>query len=82
MVKQHIVLAVGWVLFCVLHSLLASIRLKQWMAKKTGKAFKYYRLYYSLFAFAGLAAILLYQFTLFSPYIILHPGNNSHSSKK
>ena len=62
-------MAVGWVLFCVLHSLLASIRLKQWMAKKTGKAFKYYRLYYSLFAFAGLAAILLYQFTLFSPNI-------------
>ena len=40
------------------------------MAKKTGKAFKYYRLYYSLFAFAGLAAILLYQFTLFSPNIL------------
>jgi protein-S-isoprenylcysteine O-methyltransferase Ste14 len=66
-VKEHIILAVGWSLFCVLHSLLASLWLKQWMAKKT-EAFKYYRLFYTLFAFAGFAAILIYQFALPSPY--------------
>ena len=69
MVKQHIVLAAGWVLFCVLHSLLASIPVKQWVAKRTGKAFKYYRLYYTLFAVAGFAAIIIYQLFLFSPYV-------------
>ena len=62
-------MAAGWVLFCVLHSLLASIPVKQWMAKKTGTAFKYYRLYYTLFALAGFAAVIIYQLRLFSPYV-------------
>ena len=62
-------MAAGWVLFCLLHSLLASIPVKQWMAKKTGTAFKYYRLYYTLFALAGFAAVIIYQLRLFSPYV-------------
>jgi len=68
-VKQHLILAVGWIFFCVLHSLLASISLKQWLAKSWGPAFKYYRLYYSLFAFISFAAILAYQIFLPSPFI-------------
>ena len=39
------------------------------MAKKTGTAFKYYRLYYTLFALAGFAAVIIYQLRLFSPYV-------------
>jgi len=68
-VKQHIVLAAGWIIFCVLHSLLASIRVKQKIAKSSGIFFKYYRLYYTLFAFITFTAIIIYQLRLSSPYI-------------
>lgn len=62
-------LALGWIFFCVLHSLLASIKLKQLLSKKWGAGFKYYRLYYTLFAFASFAAVLCYQLMLPSPFI-------------
>jgi len=68
-VKQHIVLALGWIIFCVLHSLLASIGVKEKLAKSRGIFFKYYRLYYTLFAFVNFAAVIIYQLILSSPYI-------------
>jgi protein-S-isoprenylcysteine O-methyltransferase Ste14 len=68
-VKQHIILAVLWIIFCVLHSLLASIKVKQWIAKGSGNFFKYFRLYYTLFAFINFAIVLFYQITIPSPYI-------------
>ncbi len=51
MVRDHIVLAIVWILFCVFHSLFASDRIK----KISGEVFKekYYRLFYVLFAFAS-----------------------------
>ena len=68
-VKQHLILALAWIIFCVLHSLLASISLKQWLAKNWGAAFKYYRLYYTLFASVSFIAVLIYQVLLPSPFI-------------
>lgn len=38
------------------------------MGRALGNNFRFYRLYYSLFAFAGFAALLFFQVTLFSPY--------------
>ena len=69
MVTQHIVLALGWIIFCVLHSLLASIGVKQKIAKSSGIFFKYYRLYYTLFAFINFAAVIIYLLILSSPFI-------------
>lgn len=68
-VKQHLVLALGWILFCVLHSLLAGIPVKQWMAKRTGNLFKYYRLYYTLFSIFSFVAVIIYQIEIFSPFV-------------
>jgi protein-S-isoprenylcysteine O-methyltransferase Ste14 len=68
-VKQHLILALAWVIFCVWHSLLASISLKQWLAKKWGAAFKYYRFYYTLFATISFIAVITYQILLPSPLI-------------
>ena len=52
-----------------MHSLLASIRLKQKLAKSPGIFFKYYRLYYTLFALLNFTALIIYQLILTSPYI-------------
>lgn len=67
-VKEHFLLAFGWIVFCVLHSLFASTRVKQELAKTPG-IFKYYRLYYTFFAFVNFAAIIIYQLSVSSPYI-------------
>ncbi len=78
MIKQHILLAVGWIIFCVLHSFLAGIIVKQKIAKSLGAFFKYYRLYYTLFAFISFTAIIIYQLSFFSPYLF-SPGAISYT---
>lgn len=60
----HIILAILWILYGVLHSLLAT----SWM-KQVFRHSKYYTFIYSLFAALSLAAILVYQFAI--PQIIL-----------
>jgi len=72
MISSHIILAVAWILYCVLHSILASSKFKQFANDKMGRQYKFYRLYYTVFAFVGLAIILFYQITILS-YRIFTP---------
>jgi protein-S-isoprenylcysteine O-methyltransferase Ste14 len=71
--RSHIILATVWIVYCVLHSLLASIQVKGWMHRKMGTAFKYYRIGYTIFSFLGLVAILIYQFSIESVLFYLPP---------
>jgi protein-S-isoprenylcysteine O-methyltransferase Ste14 len=64
MLLNHILLGLAWILYCVLHSLLASIRFKNAIQHKTGRWFRYYRLYYTLFAFLSLAAVIFFQLSI------------------
>lgn len=66
---QHLMLAVLWAVFCALHSLLASLWWKRNLQGMMGGLFRYYRLFYSLFAFASLGAVLYYQLSLTTPLI-------------
>jgi len=61
---HHIILASFWVLYCLLHSLLASTRLKNRVRQLTGKNFRYYRLFYTLFATFTLVLLVCYQLSL------------------
>lgn len=61
MIQSHIILAAAWILYCTLHSVLASSKFKQLAAGKMGRQFKYYRLYYVIFAIATLVPLLIYQ---------------------
>jgi len=58
---QLVILAILWTAFCVLHSVLAGIPVKRRLQARLGKNYKHYRLAYTLFAFATLAAVVLYQ---------------------
>src|SRR6185369_17750309 len=60
MMQSHIILSSAWILYCFLHSVFASLAFKQFMKRSMGSYFKTYRLYYTLFAFAGFAAIIYY----------------------
>jgi protein-S-isoprenylcysteine O-methyltransferase Ste14 len=63
MILNHIILAMLWMLYCVLHSVLAS----EWLKKKLRqrmKNYKWYRLWYTIFAFVFLIALLYYQVSI------------------
>lgn len=64
MVTEHIILAFLWIIFCALHSLLAARGLKKKLALRMGSGFRYYRLFYTLFAFLSLAGVVYYQLSM------------------
>lgn len=64
MLRHHIILAILWILYCVLHSVLASPGVKRAIQGMTGNVFRYYRLFYTIFAAAGLVALLDFQFSI------------------
>lgn len=66
MVFQHVLVALCWIFYCVLHTVLASVRTKRRVQKIVGERYRYYRLFYTVFAALTLAAIVLYQFSVSS----------------
>ncbi len=70
--KEHWALVIFWILYCVLHSFLADVSVKEKIKKLTGNTFKYYRLAYSLFAAASLIFLMWYQFSVVSSHIFLN----------
>lgn len=71
--NDHIILALGWILFCVLHSVLAAGKVKRYVAVRSPVLNKYYRLFYTLFAFVTFAVMVIYEIRLPSPVLL----NNS-----
>jgi methanethiol S-methyltransferase len=68
--KDHIILALGWILFCVLHSSLASGKVKRYIEHRSSFFHKYYRLFYSLFATVTFVMIVIYQVNLPSSFLL------------
>jgi len=64
MTREHLLLAVLWMLYGITHSVLASTTVKRRFRQNLGAYYKYYRLTYNLIAFAGLIAIVLFQFSI------------------
>jgi protein-S-isoprenylcysteine O-methyltransferase Ste14 len=75
MLLNHILIGVFWAVYGVLHSVLASLGVKNYFRKISGAYFKHYRLTYTLFAFIGLILIVWFQATtpsinLFTPVFL------------
>lgn len=73
MILNHIILAMLWIVYCVLHSVLASASIKKKLRSRM-KNYKWYRLWYTLFAFIFLVAILLFQIKIPTPELF-HSSN-------
>jgi methanethiol S-methyltransferase len=69
MLQKHFILALLWIIYCVTHSTLASLRIKIILKKIMNRHFKYYRLIYTVFALAGLTALIIYQLHITSPVL-------------
>jgi protein-S-isoprenylcysteine O-methyltransferase Ste14 len=64
LIINHIILALLWGLFGVLHSVLAAPGWKRLMQRWLGRGYKYYHFAYSLFAAVTLIGILVFQYTM------------------
>ena len=60
----HILLTILWILYGVLHSMLASLAVKNLVQKNWPGLNRYYRLGYTIFSFISLGALLWFQFSL------------------
>jgi protein-S-isoprenylcysteine O-methyltransferase Ste14 len=74
MAANHILLGFFWIVYCVIHSVLADLSIKKKIKKIMGKSFKYYRLIYIIFAFASLGYILGYVIQI--PSLLLYEVDN------
>jgi len=59
-----------WVLFYGLHSFLANLDFKHWLSTKLGKAYKGYRLVYSLFSTVFFLLIMIYGAGIEKKYLL------------
>jgi protein-S-isoprenylcysteine O-methyltransferase Ste14 len=78
-VIELIFLAVFWILYLAVHSLLAAETVKLFFASLTGSYFRYYRIVYNSIAVAGLFAILLYSATISSDPLFESTGINRYA---
>jgi len=69
MLQQHFFLALGWIVFCFLHSALATTKVKKNVAEAKPKWAPFYRLFYTLFAFATFGAVVIFQVAIASPFV-------------
>ena len=72
-IVNHIILVALWLLFGVLHSMLAAEWFKRLMARWLGGGYKYYNLAYSIFALLTLIGILFFQFNMESRVLYVAP---------
>ena len=75
MLTQHLLLALLWLFFSLSHSTFASVKWKRKMQTIMKHNYKYYRLFYSVFACISLVGIIIYHLTistvlLWSPFFI------------
>lgn len=69
MLLSHVLVGVCWIFFGLVHSFLASLKIKNIFRIRLGKHYKHYRLAYNVFAILSFAAIVLFQFSIHSKNI-------------
>lgn len=57
---KHFYPALGWVLWCAFHSTLISITVTEYMKRKLGDGFRFYRLFYNAASVATLIPLIYY----------------------
>jgi protein-S-isoprenylcysteine O-methyltransferase Ste14 len=71
--SDHWILLGGWLLFGLLHSLMAAIWFRDIVRPVMGRRFVYYRLIYSTVALLSLAGVLAWQFSITSVRVVAFP---------
>lgn len=67
---NHLLLIFFWIIYDVIHSVLADTSVKMFFRKRLKKYFRYYRLCYSIFVTITLGWLLYFQYSFESPVLI------------
>ena len=71
---NYFILTSGWVIYFVLHSLLAVESVKAFASRVLGKAYRFYRLFYSILSSVGLVVLLVLNGNIHSDYFFDNTG--------
>ncbi|HYM94553.1 MAG TPA: isoprenylcysteine carboxylmethyltransferase family protein [Chitinophagaceae bacterium] len=71
MTDKLVIVGLLWAGYCIVHSVLAATSFKSRVQLIFKKKFKYYRLFYNLYAVAMLVIIIIYQLSFASPLIFI-----------
>jgi methanethiol S-methyltransferase len=66
---RHWILIVCWVIYYICHSVFAATSVKDFFQNNFKRAYRYYRLIYSIIAAIWLVAILIFQYSFGSPLL-------------
>ena len=66
----HWLLIIFWIIYYIVHSVLAATSVKTFFKKTCGKYFRYYRIAYSIVSTITLLWLLYYQYSFRSPLLI------------
>lgn len=58
---RYFILAVIWILFCVLHSALISVTFTNFIKRKIGDKYRFYRISYNIFSIATFIPVFIYS---------------------
>ena len=61
---KYILLAIIWISYCTLHSAMITPRFTNFLKKKLGYSFKYYRLFYNFVALVLLIPVVFYTYSI------------------
>lgn len=71
---RYLWLAILWIVWCALHSALISLAVTESLRKRFPRGFRFYRIFYNLFAAVSLIPVLIYAFSLRSEPIVAWSG--------
>jgi protein-S-isoprenylcysteine O-methyltransferase Ste14 len=71
---HYLYLVICWIAWCSLHSALISLRVTELLRRRFPRGFRYYRIFYNLFAVLTLLPVLAYSHTLAGEIIIAWSG--------
>ncbi len=71
---SYFILAFGWVVYFILHSVLAKDEVKAFAVRQLGKAFRFYRVIYSIISSLGLAGLLVLNGSMHAAYFFESAG--------
>jgi methanethiol S-methyltransferase len=61
---RYLYAVLGWVMWCTLHSALISITVTEYMKRKLGGGFRFYRLFFNIVSLLTLAPLLTYSVSI------------------
>ena len=71
---EYAILIIAWCVWCSLHSLLIALPVTNYLKAKLGTNYRFYRLFYNLFALATLIPVILYEESLKTQVIFRWDG--------